>query len=169
MSFSVTGFTSPTVTPSDYSTVITFDSNDYKIDESTNDILFSIICTLPCKTCSAGLSTECTSCYQNTAVTQNIFFDSDLLTCNDICVDGKFEDISLYKCSPCDSNCLTCQGSANFCETCKQTTAFTILYAQSNTTQTCVSSCPQGMYPNTAVSPTTCTDCVSPCATCSDL
>ena len=169
MSFSVNGFTSPTAEPSDYSSLISFDSSDYKIDESTTDILFEIECTLPCKSCPSGDPTTCTSCYSNTAVTTLIYYDSTLNTCSDTCVDGKYENTITLLCTDCDDNCLTCDGSATFCLTCDSTSTFHILHISSNTTQTCVNACPSGMYPEAALDPLQCTDCVSPCVTCDDV
>lgn len=97
MAFSVTGFTTPILEPTDFSSVITFDANSYKIDESNNQILFSISCTLPCRTCSTPI-TQCLSCYSNTAITQNIYLDEQLSSCNQICVNGKYEDTVTLKC-----------------------------------------------------------------------
>ena len=80
MSFSVSGITAPSTVPTDFSSVITFDSSLYKIDESTNKILFNPGCTLPCRTCSATL-TACLSCYAS-PISTFVYRDTTLLTCN---------------------------------------------------------------------------------------
>jgi hypothetical protein len=51
LSMSFSGFTSPNYVPSDYTTLSTYDSSGYLIDQSTKDIIFTLICSLPCKTC----------------------------------------------------------------------------------------------------------------------
>lgn len=89
MSFSVSGITVPATVPTDYSTLITFDSSGFKIDESLNTILFSLSCTLPCRTCDAVAPSSCLSCYAS-PISSFIFLDNVLNTCNEDCVDGKY-------------------------------------------------------------------------------
>lgn len=163
MSFSIAGITSPSAAPSDYSSLLTFDSSGYKIDESNRTILFSLDCTLPCRTCSSKTApTECLSCYSLTSsISTFVYLDTTLKTCNEECVDGKYENTATMTCSACNSNCATCTGSPTFCDTCKNTT-FVYLY-KLPTSQTCVADCPETMYPDAALDPTTCAPCVSPC------
>lgn len=47
--------------------------------------------------------------------------------------------------------------------------SFNVLYVQNNATQTCVSACPSGLYIDATIDPTSCTHCVPPCATCTDV
>lgn len=167
MSFSVTGFTSPFTSPTDYSSVVTFDSAGYKLDESSTNVIFVAACTLPCRTCDAGSPTVCSSCYNNTGITAYIYFDSVLKNCYQQCVDGKYENFTSFLCLNCDSNCLTCQTIPTFCITCNSGTSFKYLLINTTLgTQTCVAQCPSSMYPDTTVNPTTCKACVSPCLNC---
>lgn len=57
MSFSIQGITAPTAAVTDYTIVSSYDSSNYKIDDSSTNIIFSVICTLPCKTCTSGIPT----------------------------------------------------------------------------------------------------------------
>lgn len=168
MGFSVTGFTSPSTAPSDFSTVITFDSNGYKMDESLTSIKFVIGCTLPCRTCATPSNpTVCTSCYSIVSITPSIYFDSDNQKCLTDCPDGKYENYNLNLCSPCDTNCLTCNNTATYCLSCSQSPNSTFKFLFLNTsivpnTQTCLSACPSRMYGNAGV----CLSCISPCVLC---
>ena len=108
MSFSVNGITAPTALPSDYSSIITQDSSGYKIDQSDNDIIFALECTLPCRSCPSDSPNTCNSCYSDVNISDFIYFDNTLNTCNEQCVDGKYENTATLRCSACDDNCLTC-------------------------------------------------------------
>lgn len=59
MSFSVTGFQTPFSDVTDYSTIVSSDTGGFKIDESNNQILFTIECNMPCRTCSATNKSSC--------------------------------------------------------------------------------------------------------------
>ena len=107
MSFSVSGVTVPNTVPSDYSSLVSFDSAGYKIDESNSNILFTLTCNLPCRTCGTGQPNSCDSCYAN-PISTFIYYDNVLKTCNEQCVDGKYENTATSQCSLCDGNCETC-------------------------------------------------------------
>ena len=68
-------------------------------------------------------------------------------------------------CEACDANCATCEDSPTFCLTCKPTSTFLYLLI-AGTSSTCVATCPDRMFPDASLDPTTCTDCQSPCSSC---
>lgn len=51
MTFTIEGFTTPLSSPVDYTVLNSFDAEGFQIDESLTNILFSIQCTMPCRTC----------------------------------------------------------------------------------------------------------------------
>lgn len=73
MAFTITGLTAPLTAPSDYTTLSSYDSSDYQIDQSLTDIIFTTECTIPCKSCT-GTLTQCQTCYTNTQITTFIYF-----------------------------------------------------------------------------------------------
>lgn len=168
MGLTITGFSTPNAIPSTatYTILNTFDSTGFKIDESTNNITFSIACNLPCMTCSSSNASSCKSCYTSTLVTQSIYYYSPNSYCYTTCPATTYNNNVTLICSPCDSNCYTCSGSATFCTKCILNSTYPYLLI-SNITQTCVTKCPSGMYPDTTIDPAKCVNCLTPCATCS--
>ena len=69
-------------------------------------------------------------------------------------------------CDQCDTNCKTCTTSATFCLSCDQSTTLKYLNITNSTTQICVSSCPNGTFPDTSQIITKCLTCISPCQKC---
>merc|ERR1712000_215202 len=65
-------------------------------------------CDSNCATCYGDSANECLSCHGEFVLT-----DED--TC--VCPDGKFNSKN-FECEECDSNCLTCSGSAKYCTSC---------------------------------------------------
>lgn len=88
MSFSISGFKIPVTAPTGSTVVISFDSAAYTLDESKNDIKFSLACILPCRTCSSTDQNKCLTCYNNTAVTTFIYYRSTSSQCLDTCPSG---------------------------------------------------------------------------------
>ena len=84
MTFTITGFTTPLVAPSDYTILSSYDADGYQIDQSLTDIIFSIKCTMPCRTCTDTL-TQCQTCYTNTQITSFIYYYAAENQCNEIC------------------------------------------------------------------------------------
>ena len=70
MQFTIGGIRAPKFKPttSQFSSVSSFTALNYKIDESINLIEFLVECTLPCKTCTVNVPTECLSCYQDVTI-----------------------------------------------------------------------------------------------------
>lgn len=81
MSFSISGFKTPLTSPTGVTKIISFDSSGYTLDESVNDITFTLACNLPCKTCSTTDKNLCSSCYTNTAITTFIYYRSTSNQC----------------------------------------------------------------------------------------
>jgi hypothetical protein len=169
MSVTITGISSPTTLPTDSTTVTSYDSSGSIIDQITSGIVFSISCALPCRTCSsAGV---CTSCYNNTVVTPNVFYNSGTNECLAICYTGFYADQSQGMCVNCATICASCTGNATNCLSCITTSTNKFL----NTTQitqpngtiatsgTCLSICDFGFYPNTNF---ICVPCLTPCRSC---
>jgi hypothetical protein len=164
MVFSISGLTSPKAVPTDYSTLTSYDSNSYIIDQSTDKIIFILNCTMPCRTCSSTTST-CTACYNDSTITTSNYFNSGTSKCVDACETGYFADSSQMKCNQCSSVCLTCQILSTNCTSCNSTSSFPYLN-KTGTAGTCLSTCQSGMYADTNQSPTLCVNCVGPCVTC---
>jgi hypothetical protein len=169
MGFTVSGFSSPATPPSTvtYTTFASFDPSGAKIDESLNNITFSLGCTLPCQTCSTGNTSSCLSCYSNTATTSSIYFYATNSNCYTTCPATTYNNnaSSPFICSTCDSNCYTCFGSGTFCTKCKPNSTYPFLNI-TNSSQVCIAQCVSGMYGSTAIDPPTCVACSSPCNTC---
>lgn len=168
MGLTVSGFKSPTNSPStaSYTTLGSFDSLGYKIDESTTNISFSLGCTLPCQTCSSTNSSSCLSCYSTTAVTASIYYYSPNKYCYTTCPATTYNNNVTLLCTACDSNCLNCFNSPTYCTKCNPNSSYPYLNI-TNSSQVCVAGCTTGMYGSNAIDPPTCVACQSPCATCS--
>ena len=100
---------------------------------------------IPCKTCDAGTSSNCTSCYIG------IFLSPmNYGSCLEVCPDGSYADNSDWKCKPCYSSgvvnksaCWTCTGPlATNCKTCSAPGTY-----YSPVDNSCVTTCPDGYYP----------------------
>lgn len=160
----MSGIVSPISAVSDFSSLVSFDSGGYRLDESTTAIKFAVLCTLPCKTCDTVNTSACSSCYTNTQVSTSVYYDSVLRGCYQQCVDGKYENTTSFLCLNCDPNCLTCDNLPTLCTTCNAATSFKFLLINTTLgTQRCVASCPATLYPDSSQNPTTCKSCVSPC------
>lgn len=117
-----------------------------------------------CMTCStAGL---CTSCYQPTTFNSTLYnFDGfKFLTsdsrCLSFCGIGYFIDSTSNLCVRCDSPCSTCETTSTTCLSCIQNIT-TNKYFSGN--KTCLSICPDGLYPDPG---NTCIRCSNSCNTC---
>lgn len=167
MGLTITGFSTPNSAPSvvTYSTLGSFDSNNYKIDESTNNISFSLNCNMPCKSCSVSNKSSCSSCYSRTSITNFVFYHATSTNCYVNCPDTSYNNNATLLCAPCDSNCLNCNGVPTFCTKCKPSSVFPYLNI-SGSTQVCVTSCVSTMYPESSIDPPSCVACKSPCQTC---
>lgn len=88
VSFTVTGFTSGSSTPSDFTTVSSFEGG-FLVSQNTGQILFTIKCALPCKTCTANTS-ACLSCYDNTAIATQKYYLATTYQCYDNCPNGYY-------------------------------------------------------------------------------
>ena len=139
MNFSVSGFTSPSSAPSDYTIVSSFDDGGFLIDQDTNTVLYSIDCALPCKSCSPTDNTSCLSCYTDTGITSQIYFYSVNNTCLADCPGGYY--ISGTSCAVCSGTCLTCSVISTNCTSCN-TSSSTPLYSAGS----CVATCSSGQY-----------------------
>jgi proprotein convertase subtilisin/kexin type 5 len=165
MSFTVSNLSSGLTVPNDYTVFTTFDALGYIIDQSQNDIIFILACTLPCKTCS-GTQTNCTSCYNDTTITSNVFYFASANQCLSTCLDGFYSETVQYTCAPCSATCLTCTITSTNCLTCVLTSLYPYLNKTSATNGTCLAQCDYGMYPDIT---STCVLCVDPCKACTNL
>ena len=167
MGFTVSGFASPSTAPAtaSFSTLNSFDAGGFKIDESSNNISFSLACTVPCRTCSPGNATSCLSCYSSTAVTPSIFYHAASRNCYATCPATTYNNNATLLCAACDPNCLTCFNTPTFCTGCVSNSSFPFLNV-TPIAQICVSACSPGMYGSNSTSPAMCVNCSTPCATC---
>jgi proprotein convertase subtilisin/kexin type 5 len=161
----ITGLTSPLTSPTDFTSVVSYDSSGYIIDSNTNTIIFIPACTLPCKTCVTNMVT-CTSCYNNTAISVMVYYLSVNNSCVSSCPNGYFTDAANLLCIACSSPCKTCSGSTNNCTSCVSGSSFPYLNVTSGFVGTCLTQCPAGMFPDTSQLVPICTMCQSPCSTC---
>uniref|UniRef100_A0A8C6F9P2 Proprotein convertase subtilisin/kexin type 5 n=1 Tax=Monodon monoceros TaxID=40151 RepID=A0A8C6F9P2_MONMO len=109
-------------------------------------------CHRACKTCTGVGRNQCSSCGEGLQLLHG--------TCVHLAqtqVEGRFWNDLLGRYQPCHSSCKTCHGSATLCTSCPKGT---YLLAQ-----TCVPSCPQGMWPS--VRSGSCENCTEDCASCS--
>lgn len=150
MQFTLGGIRAPKFSPSvpQYSSVSSFSSLNYKIDESVNLISFIVKCTLPCKTCTDGNVSECLSCYQDITISTSIYYLSSLKSCFSVCPEGYFADTSVLTCTACSSVCNTCSMSPNNCTSCKVNSTLKYFYISTGDVGTCLSQCPTFYYPN---------------------
>lgn len=163
MTLTISGLTSPSAAPSDFTVFTTYDSSDYIIDQSTSSIQFALSCTLPCRTCSSD-PTSCLSCY-NSTITSSIYYNNITNKCVTTCDSGYYPDSTLLQCKACNVICGTCVNISTNCSSCNSTSGFPFLN-KTTTSGTCLANCDSGMYPDTNQSPTLCVVCVSPCVTC---
>ena len=163
MRFSISGFTSPTFAPSDYTFISSYDSNGFLIDQNTTTIIYAITCRIPCQSCTSNL-TACLSCYTNTNITDNIYLFSLNNSCLTACPTGFFASVNL-RCTSCSATCLTCISSSSNCTSCNASSAYPALNITGGS-GACLSACPIFFYLSTSLSPSQCTPCVPPCLTC---
>jgi hypothetical protein len=90
--FGISGFSTPVTSPSTVSYILlsSYTSNNYKIDESTNQVPFTLACTVPCQTCPSASPTYCWTCYSSLSVTPKINYDNVTNSCYDVCPDGYY-------------------------------------------------------------------------------
>lgn len=131
------------------------------MDQSQSDILFVLDCPLPCRTCS-GTKTNCTTCYNDTAITSNIYYFVAAGQCLTACPDGFFEEVAIFNCSSCNAVCKTCDIVSTNCTSCNTASANQYLN-KSAAGWNCLAVCDTGMYPN---SNSECVQCVLPCKSC---
>lgn len=143
--------------------VNSYDSGGYKIDEDTTNITFSVLCQLPCRTCSSTNNSICQTCYTNTAISTYIYFYSVLSACYQSCPALTYT--SGFTCLNCNTQCNTCTGSATNCTSCVSNSSFPYLFINSSS-GTCRNQCPTYYYPDTTSNPVLCILCVPPCSTC---
>lgn len=168
VSFTITGFTSPSSAPSDYSTITSFESG-YMVSQNTGQILFAVKCVVPCRTCSSGNTSACLTCYNNAAITPNKYYHVATLQCLSACPDGYFE--SSLTCAACSSTCLTCDVLASNCTSCNLSGSYPAL-SWSGSSGSCLSACPIYYYLSNATVPSQCVGCDNVtyhCLTCTSL
>jgi hypothetical protein len=68
ITFTISGFTSPSFQPNDFTFLSSYDSSGFLIDQDTSTIKYSLACSIPCRTCTAN-SSACLSCYSNLNIT----------------------------------------------------------------------------------------------------
>lgn len=93
ITFQISGFKSTIRPPTstEYLLITSFTSDDYQLDYSDNKGLFTLDCTMPCRTCDPVISkSHCKDCYTNTLITDRVMFDSVTNSCYSTCPDGKY-------------------------------------------------------------------------------
>lgn len=167
MSITFSGFSSPHFVPTDYSTFSTYDNSNYIIDQSASNIIFTLSCNLPCKTCLSGILSKCNDCYHDISITIYIYLDTVNYNCTNSCPTSYYPNITNYLCTPCNIICLNCSFLPDNCTSCNLLSA-NIYLKKISDTSTCVSSCPTYYFPDISQNPVICTICISPCLTCNN-
>jgi len=147
-----------------YSSVSSFNALDYKIDESINLIEFAVQCTLPCKTCSDTVLTECLSCYHDLGISTETYYLTTNKFCYSVCPDGYYEDTITLECELCNSLCKTCEISSTNCTSCVANSTAKFLNLTASNVGTCLAACPTFSYADALG---LCVPCESPCNDCS--
>lgn len=159
--------TNPSTIVTDYTTVFSFTADSYLISESRDTIQFSTFCTFPCRECPSSSRSVCLSCYPASSnLTNRIYlFQSQ---CVATCPSGYIAENITHTCSPCVLPCYECSGVVNYCTSCVPNSTFVYLN-RTDTTSTCLSSCPVYMYADLTQVPALCVNCVSPCSKCTTI
>ena len=166
MKFTITGFKTPKTAPTDYTILSSYDALGYQIDQSNSDILFSIECTMPCRTCTST-NTVCQTCYTDTTITLFNYFYSAGDSCVETCPPSTYENSTSYRCLDCNSICQECTGVSSNCTSCDSNSSYPYLN-KTGSDGTCLSGCPLYYYPDTNQFPVLCVSCISPCKACTD-
>jgi len=119
------------------------------VDQNSSFIQFTVTCPLPCRTCQAGNTTACLTCYNNTSIGTEKYYYSSNLSCLSACPSG-FYDPGTLICVVCSSPCLECYGLASNCTKCNTTSVNPVLNITNSTGQ--CQSCPTAYYLEVSVS-----------------
>jgi len=166
--FTISGFTSPTTDPKDYTSVSSFLST-FMIDQNTSFVIFNINCTMPCKTCT-NVPTVCMSCYNISSVNTNNLYFSVNKTCLSVCPTGYYPSTDLI-CQACSSTCLSCSIISSNCTSCNSSSPYPALNITNNI-GSCLTSCPNSFYLNKNATPQQCAPCdstINHCLYCTDI
>lgn len=158
MSFTISGFVSPSSPPNDFTILNSYDSLGFLIDQNSNTIKYSIACILPCRTCSSNTS-SCLSCYNNLNISQFNIFNPFSNSCVVNCPQATFTDTTTLICTSCSTTCLTCSLLSTNCTACNLTSPYPALNL-SNFNGVCLPACPSKFYLSTRLFPTQCSLCV---------
>lgn len=147
----ITGFTSPSVTPTDFTTINSYDSSGYLIDSSNNSISFVLQCQNPCLSCFV-LVTNCTSC--NTSTTTPYLFNN---ICLSACPQYYYNTSNgyCYSCAALGIRCSNCINST----TCSTNCDIGAVYLNGN----CLATTPDGYVNISGIAQ----PCTNNCSTCS--
>lgn len=100
MGLTLSGFSSQSTPPTGttYTTLASFDATDGKIDQSLTDIIFTLQCSMPCRTCSSSNSSACLSCYSSINITTSIYFHSSSFGCYSTCPATNYNSVPTLTC-----------------------------------------------------------------------
>jgi hypothetical protein len=122
ISISIANYTNPSSPIGTSFTVRTFTTSarTFGIDTIATGIVPSLECDYPCKTCSVTNPATCLSCFTTISSITEKFYISTSNTCVSSCPTSFSQDNTLFTCTACDSNCLTCaaEGATTTCLTC---------------------------------------------------
>ena len=146
--------TNPSTAGSYTFALTTFTNDSHSVGASTSSAWTFECGGTTCRSCD--VSNNCLTCYSSTLAPTNYILNTTNSECVSACTTGHY--LVSTTCTPCDSNCSECSGTATTCTACASGfflyTAFSV----------CVPTCPDGLYANTLNSQ--CDSCVSPCQTC---
>lgn len=103
-------------------------------------------------------------CSISTCTSTSQFYDPTTSSCTTACSSGTYANTQSRTCMPCSSDCGNCRDEPTICTTCLSTPEVPKYYDE--TTDSCVSACPDGTYLDTDDRCKACDSVTSLCATC---
>jgi len=138
-SISIKNIINPGTSPSTSISVSTYSLYGFLIDQNF-DMIWSMGCNLPCKSCPSFNSSQCLSCYSNEVLVQSrVLYMMSTNSCVSDCGDTFYRNYSTNICLSCSSSCLNCY-NFSYCTSCTQSRYLL------QSTFTCYSICPTGYF-----------------------
>lgn len=121
VTIAIGNYTNPSAPAGTSFTVRSFKTSarTYIIDQITTGLVPSLTCDYPCKTCSTTNTSSCLTCFTTIASITEKYWISTNNTCVSSCPTSFSQHNTLFTCTACNSNCLTCaaEGATTTCLT----------------------------------------------------
>lgn len=88
--------------------------------DTATDVIFSLICILPCRTCLSNDSSACLSCYTSVSSITEKYLDTNAHACRPSCLSNQYLSLVAtdFTCETCSSSCLQCLNVSDNCTSC---------------------------------------------------